>query len=134
MRTIITALGAGVLAAGCAAFEHDIDDGGRAAEQVFNAPVEGPASDDEFLAQPWRLAEGALPERDRSGSGRVAPVCDPNEYARMEGMTEEELSRQRLPENHRIICHGCAVTQDYFPDRVNFFIGPTGVVERITCG
>ena len=35
---------------------------------------------------------------------------------------------------HRILQPGAAMTRDYSPDRVNFFVDEKGWIQRVTCG
>lgn len=119
----------------CTSSGQEIDDGGRSYRELQEAPVAGPAARDEFLAQPWRVAEGRIPERtDSNVGGRAQQLCDPNEFAFLIGRTEDEVRAEEPPEPNRIICDECLFTQDYEPGRLNFFLGADGRVERITCG
>lgn len=131
--TLLTA--AAAVLAGCTASGREIDDGGRAYRELQDAPVAGPAARDEFLAEPWRLAEGPIPSRsDRSVGGRAQQLCDPNEFAFLIGRSAEEVRAENPPEPRRIISHDDLYTQDYVPGRLNFFLDAQGRVERITCG
>ncbi len=135
----ILAIAAAFTLGGCLGPDgREIDDGGRSAREMFNAPVAGPASNDSYLAEPWRVADGPIPGGgdDRSaGEQAAAEVCDAERWSVFMGATENDLaSARRMPDNFRMICFECAVTQDHQPDRVNFYMSQNGRVERVTCG
>lgn len=64
----------------------------------------------------------------------ISTPCDPSLYVHMIGSDAEALTKMALPKRHRIVKPGRMMTMDFLEDRVNFFVGPNGTIDRITCG
>lgn len=60
--------------------------------------------------------------------------CDAAAFQYLKWQKAEVLDDLPLPNPHRIIPSGGAVTMDYRPERLNFSIGETGRIETIRCG
>ncbi|HVI30891.1 peptidase inhibitor I78 [Phenylobacterium sp.] len=105
MRIRLAVLGA-LLAAGCAA-----------------PPAEAPPPP---AAAPPRAAPAPPPPRDRCGAAELQHLV---------GRPRSEIPVPVRPERQRVACTTCPVTQDFSPERLNFFFdAQTGIIREIRCG
>lgn len=63
-----------------------------------------------------------------------APSCDTRLYQRLIGLPEDQIDRSSLPSAFRIVCHGCQVTMDYNPNRLNIQLDQQNRVSDLSCG
>jgi len=61
-------------------------------------------------------------------------TCDGERYGPLVGQKATALEQVLIMGQVRVIRPGMIVTQDYRPERINFEIGDTGRILRITCG
>lgn len=61
-------------------------------------------------------------------------TCDAARYGFVVGQDATALERILILGQVRVIRPGSVVTQDYRPERINFEVGDTGAIRRITCG
>lgn len=62
-------------------------------------------------------------------------TCGAAEAQRYVGRHRSEIPVPLRPEQQRVACTTCPVTQDYRPDRLNFFFdAETGIVREVRCG
>jgi len=75
---------------------------------------------------------GQTPSPD-AATGKDRSTCNSEAYETLIGENAAAIS---LPAtlDHRIIAPDMAVTQDYKPERINFYTDEDGVIERIECG
>jgi hypothetical protein len=144
MRTLATALAAGVLAgcasvlAGCASGPIGrIDDRGRAFETTNEAPVA--ANLEPLAAEPTiELFNDRLPGfgrgSDQRAEGADRSACQAERWQRLIGMRKADVEEQQLPDDARVVDWGDAVTQDYEPKRLNVQLDQGGRVYRVICG
>jgi Peptidase inhibitor I78 family len=66
----------------------------------------------------------------------VDPVgdCGADELQYLVGQPGVVLDGMRFSQDVRVIEHGMAVTMDYSPDRLNFWLDRRDLIERVTCG
>lgn len=71
----------------------------------------------------------------------VPPVVDPgpdacgaSELQYLVGRPGVVLDGMRFSQDVRVIQYGMAVTMDYSPYRLNFWLDRRDVIERVTCG
>lgn len=67
----------------------------------------------------------AMPEKD---------TCKAVQVAEFIGRPSTSLEKKLLLQPVRIIRPGDAVTEDFLPTRINFFLDSEGTIQRITCG
>lgn len=141
MKTMPKICAVAVLAvslAGCAGLNGDIDDGGRAYREAQNAPVD--SNLEKLAAEPSiTLLRERIPSRaERAEIARAASVpqsaCDAERWQVLIGRERDGFENESLPERTRVVRDGMLVTQDYFPDRLNIYLGPDGRVFRVVCG
>lgn len=60
--------------------------------------------------------------------------CGASGYQRLVGQDATVLRRMQFGRPVRVIEPGMAVTMDYAPERLNFWIDKNGMIERVTCG
>jgi len=63
-----------------------------------------------------------------------ADSCNVRQYASLIGQDATALEKVLILGQVRLIRPGTAVTQDYRPERVNFYITADDLVGRIACG
>lgn len=122
------AVAAGALAACSVLGGREIDDGGKARDQVLNAPNAAPDLVDQPEASWLRY------QTDRRTAPTAPPRCEPAMYAHVIGLLREDLDAATLPEKVRILEHDALATTDYDPDRLTIDLGDDGRVNAIHCG
>ena len=60
--------------------------------------------------------------------------CGANQLQYLVGRPGVVLDGMRFSQDVRVIQHGMAVTMDYSPTRLNFWLDRRDVIERVTCG
>lgn len=60
--------------------------------------------------------------------------CGADQLQYLVGRTGVVLDGMRFSQDVRVIQHGMAVTMDYSPTRLNFWLDRRDVIERVTCG
>ena len=60
--------------------------------------------------------------------------CGANEVQYLVCRPGVVLDGMRFSQDVRVIQHGMAVTMDYSPTRLNFWLDRRDVIERVTCG
>lgn len=66
------------------------------------------------------------PPRDRCGAAELQHLV---------GRPRSEIPVPVRPERQRVACTTCPVTQDFSPERLNFFFdAQTGIIREIRCG
>ncbi|MFQ6553680.1 I78 family peptidase inhibitor [Aestuariibius insulae] len=71
---------------------------------------------------------------DVEGLDKLTPdTCGAEDYQTLVG---QNIASATFPAdlNDRVIRPGDIVTQEYRPDRVNFRVNDTGVIQSVTCG
>jgi hypothetical protein len=63
-----------------------------------------------------------------------AETCDTGAYQYLVGQKEADIEKTRLPGAFRIVCHNCAMTMDFNPQRLTVRLGADGKVESASCG
>lgn len=63
-----------------------------------------------------------------------ADTCNVRQYAALIGQDATALEKVLILGQVRVIRPGMAVTQDYRPERVNFYIAANNRITRIVCG
>ena len=65
----------------------------------------------------------------------VADACGAAQLQHLVGRPRSEIPVPVHPERQRVACTTCMVTQDFSPDRLNFFFdAATGLIREIRCG
>ncbi len=64
----------------------------------------------------------------------ASDTCDATPYGGLIGQDATVLERVLILRQVRVIRPETAVTMDFRPERLNFQIGSTGKIERISCG
>lgn len=78
------------------------------------------------MAAPPRPAPAPPPPRDRCGAAELQHLV---------GRPRSEIPVPVRPERQRVACTTCPVTQDFSPERLNFFFdAQTGIIREIRCG
>jgi len=73
-------------------------------------------------------------EASRNLPAGGAETCDAAAYQFLVGQKETEIEKRRLPGAFRIVCHSCAMTMDFNPQRLTVKLGADGKVESASCG
>ena len=60
--------------------------------------------------------------------------CGGRRYGSLVGKDAEILETVLIMGPIQVVRPGMVTAQDYNPERINFLIGPSGLIERITCG
>lgn len=61
--------------------------------------------------------------------------CRAEQHQALVGRPRTEIPVPTDPSKQRVACTTCPVTQDYRPDRLNFFFdATTGIVKEVRCG
>jgi len=60
--------------------------------------------------------------------------CGADQLQYLVGRPGVVLDGMRFSQDVRVIQHGMAVTMDYSPTRLNFWLDRRDVIERVTCG
>jgi Peptidase inhibitor I78 family len=68
------------------------------------------------------------------GPPEPAGDCGAEELQYLVGSPGVVLDGMRFSQDVRVIQHGMAVTMDYLPYRLNFWLDRRDVIERVTCG
>lgn len=90
-------------------------------EPTFGAPA--PAAEAPPAARP---APEPPPLKD---------ACGAAEAKNLVGRPRTEIPVPLDPSRQRVACTTCPVTQDYRPDRLNFFFdAQTGIIKEVRCG
>ncbi len=141
MRTLPFAVVAGLLAAACAALSSDIDDGGRAARQIEEAPVDAAVQDDtlrtaqiELARQEFDLTRTDPQAAEEEDETPVAARCDASRWQGLLGQDVAGLDRRLLPNPYRVIPEGAMVTQDFVANRLNLELDAESIIVNIRCG
>lgn len=78
------------------------------------------------VAAPPRATPVPPPPRDRCGAAELQHLV---------GRPRSEIPVPVRPERQRVACTTCPVTQDFSPERLNFFFdAQTGIIREIRCG
>jgi Peptidase inhibitor I78 family len=77
---------------------------------------------------------GVAKEGAQSLPAGGAETCDTEAYQYLVGQKEAQIEKTRLPGVFRIVCHNCAVTMDFNPQRLTVSLGPDGKVASARCG
>lgn len=79
---------------------------------------------------------GCVPAGPPQAVGPAAGVnqCGALDLQFLIGAPAAELDTIRFNKPVRVIRPGTAVTMDYNPDRLNFEVGRSGRISRVTCG
>ena len=105
-----------------------------AATGCASPPLEEPP----FGAPPPPAAAPAPPPSATPSPPRGPPLadaCGAAELQHLLGHPRTEVPVPIDPSRQRVACTTCPVTQDYRPDRLNFFFdAQTGVIREIRCG
>jgi hypothetical protein len=65
----------------------------------------------------------------------VRDACGATEMQRLVGRPRSEIPVPLEPNRQRVACTTCPLTQDYRPDRLNFFFdAATGIIRQVRCG
>lgn len=76
---------------------------------------------------------GAAPGDSRQREAR-ASSCGANTVQNFVGGPRSALSQTTFPRGTRFIFPGMPVTTEFLPERLNFTIGPDGIVSKAWCG
>lgn len=87
-------------------------------------------------------APGPEPEPPAPPVAETAPAPEPRgdacgaaELQSLVGRPRSEIPVPVDPARQRVVCTTCPVTQDYSPQRLNFFFdAETGLIREIRCG
>ena len=64
-----------------------------------------------------------------------ADTCGARAHQHLVGRPRSEIPVPVNPSRQRVACTGCPITQDYSPERLNFFFdADTGIVREVRCG
>ncbi len=64
-----------------------------------------------------------------------ADACGANLHQDLVGRPRTEIPVPINPELQRVACDSCPITQDYSPDRLNFFFdAASGRITKVSCG
>ncbi|MFN3585039.1 peptidase inhibitor I78 [Phenylobacterium sp.] len=86
-------------------------------------------------AEPPPPAQPAPPPAAAPAPPPVQDACGAAEAQRLVGRPRSEIPVPLRPELQRVACTTCPVTQDYNPNRLNFFFdAATGIVREVRCG
>ena len=78
------------------------------------------------LPPPPRVAEPPPPPADTCGARTMQHLV---------GRSRTEIPVPVNPARQRVACTGCPITQDYSPERLNFFFdADTGIIREVRCG
>ena len=62
-------------------------------------------------------------------------TCGANQHQHLVGRPRTEIPVPLNPERQRVACDSCPITQDYSPDRLNFFFdAASGRITKVSCG
>ncbi|MDB5419479.1 MAG: hypothetical protein JWP50_2898 [Phenylobacterium sp.] len=87
---------------------------------------EPPAPYAQPSAEPAPIATPAPPQKDACGAADLQGLI---------GHPRTEIPVPVQPDRQRVACTTCPVTQDYRPDRLNFFFDAgSGRIREIKCG
>lgn len=139
-RVVYAAVCAGVMS-GCASLG-SIDDGGRAARQVENAPTAVAAQDDVLGDASVQLAsrkfdlrrkEAKAADARRDAAATVRP-CDASRHQEWVGTDIAGVDFRELPRVYRVVPNGAMVTQEYREERLSLYLDANSIVTRVVCG
>lgn len=60
--------------------------------------------------------------------------CDAAKHAHLIGQPGAAVGKAGLRQPYRVIPEGGAMTMDYSPVRINFYLDGKGVIGKIACG
>ena len=96
------------------------------------APTQIPPSPSPAVPPPARPAPPRSPIPS-APSGR--DQCGAAELQRLVGRPRSEIPVPVDPGRQRVACVGCPITQDFNPQRLNFFFdAETGIIHEVSCG
>ncbi len=87
-------------------------------------PPPGAAQPGDLTARP---GNGGLVEREPD-------LCKAADFQQVVGQPGTIVATLGITRPLRVIKHGDIITQEYNPARINFWLGPSGRIQRITCG
>ena len=62
-------------------------------------------------------------------------TCGANQHQHLVGRPRTEIPVPLNPERQRVACDSCPITQDYNPERLNFFFdAESGRITTVSCG
>jgi hypothetical protein len=65
----------------------------------------------------------------------VRDACGAADMQRLVGRPRSEIPVPLDPNRQRVACTTCPLTQDYRPDRLNFFFdAASGIIRQVRCG
>lgn len=77
----------------------------------------------------------AAPQPATPAPQPVADSCGARDLQNLVGRPRSEIPVPVRPELQRVACTTCAVTQDFNPNRLNFFFdAQTGLIKEVRCG
>jgi len=91
-------------------------------------------------AVPVDPGPGVQPGDTLEGSGdgllveREPDLCHAADYQQYVGQPGSVVPGLRIPRETRVIPFGGIYSQEYVPGRINFWLAPSGMIERIGCG
>lgn len=74
------------------------------------------------------------PQSDSNGSKGVAQNCRAPKMQGLVGRSSEFLARMKFSEPMRVIRPRTAVTQDYRPERISFYVDENEIITKVSCG
>jgi len=89
----------------------------------------GPATEPEIYNP-----SDALPVPGGVLQGREPDSCGVVRYMQLQGQPGEAVQRAGISRPLRVIPLGGMVTQDFNPERINFYLDANGLIGRISCG
>lgn len=114
MRAVLAVVALAAVVAGCA-------NPPPTPEPAFGAPQPAPAAEPSQSPAPPPPAP-----KDACGAAEAQALV---------GRPRTEIPVPLDPSRQRVACTTCPVTQDYRPDRLNFFFdAQTGVIKEVRCG
>lgn len=98
------------------------------------ACADEPATPEPLFGAPPR-AEAPPPPEATQSARPPKDACGAVELQHLIGRSRMEIPVPLEPSRQRVACTTCPVTQDFRPDRLNFFFdAQTGVIKEIRCG
>jgi hypothetical protein len=80
--------------------------------------------------EPPAATDGETP----AASPPAESSCRADEFQGLIGQPRSAIDETKLPAQHRIVCHDCQVTMDYFEGRLNINLDAQGNVASLGCG
>lgn len=87
------------------------------------------------LAPPPPGPPAASPPLEPAPAPALPDACGASDHQRLVGRPRTEVPVPIRPELQRVACDNCPVTQDFNPNRLNFFFdAASGRITKVSCG